>query len=1033
MSAASFSVRRPVATTMLLAFMIIMGLFSYVQIPVDLFPRIEMPTITVLTVYPGASPEEIENLVTDKIEETVSSISGIDTLTSNSLEGLSQVIIKFENEVDQDTAAQDVRSKLDLILADLPSDAEKPVILKLDINATSVIDLAVYGTASTSEINDYVDNTLKDQLAKVYGVADVSLTGYREREIRIFIDEDRLGAYRMSLVQIADFLRQQSLELPGGRIINKGNELTVRFAGKFASVRQIKDLEIPIYDGHVIKLKEVAAVTDTFEEERERAFFNGQQAVLLSVKKRSDANATEVAAAVRNEVKRLQSRLNKNINIGLVKDRSIFILDSLDEVTSNLYVGIILTGIILYIFLHSIRVTFIAAMAMPSAIIATMLLVFASGFTLNMLTLMALSITVGILVNNAIVVLENVVNKINSGLSPKEAAVIGTDEIAIAVIGATLTNVVVFVPLAFMDGIVGQFFLSFGMTAAFATIISLIISFSMTPMLAAYVIKGKENEDSMSIIPRMFNKGYKWIEAEYKRELPVIFKHPLLVLFSSVALLIMVFIVIGPHVGFEFMAETDQGEFIVKIRKPSGSSLDSTTKLIKSVEEIIYAKVPELKRVAIKVGKIDALIGASEGVELGQLTGFVGNKNLRERSIRDILVTLRAPLAKLKDCAISIEVPGTIGATGPPMQVEILGSTFESLEPYSKKIQHLMKTINGAVDVDTTWLPGRPEIRIIPDRVRCQRAGVSIAYFATSIRGRFTGLTPVTYREGSNEYDVRLILADNRRNDLSSVRKMKITLPNGKSVALQDLADIERKRGFSRIVRKDRRKTIIVTCYVKGRSYGSVLSDIQKAQGALDSDGDIEVRYMGDAERMRDTSAEIKKAFILAILLTYMLLGALLESFIYPIIILISLPLSFAGILPALFICNMNIAMFPLMAVVMLVGIVVNNGILIIENITLYRNRGETMEHAVIDACPERLRPILMTTIAAAVAMIPLALGQGSGGEMRAPMAVVSIGGLLVSMMLSIYIIPLLYHLYEGWFHNTFRDYSDKIRKMFNK
>lgn len=605
-------------------------------------------------------------------------------------------------------------------------------------------------------------------------------------------------------------------------------------------------------------------------------------------------------------------------------------------------------------------------------------------------------------------------------MPPKEAAVMGTDEIAVAVTGATLTNVVVFVPLAFMDGVVGQFFLSFGLTAAFSTIISLIISFTMTPMLAAYFIKEKEDEKKMSFLPRIFNKYYLAAEAEYKRDLPKVFNHPVIAFLICAGLLVTAFKVVGPHVGFEFLAETDQGEFIVKVRKPSGASLDSTSDLIKSIEQIIRDKVPELERIATKVGKVDAMIGASEGVELGQVTAYTGNKNLRSRSIRDILEPLRAPFAKLKDCAISIEVPGTIGATGPPMQVEILGSDFDTLVPYSKKVQLIMKNLKGAVDVDSTWLEGRPEITIIPDRIRCQRAGVSVAYFANEIRGRFTGLTPVTYREGSEEYDVRIILGDSQRNDPSAVSNMNITLPNGESVPLQDLSTIVRKQGVSRVVRKDRRKAIVVTCYVKGRSYGDVLADIQKAQGALPKDGDIKVRYMGDAKNMRDTFAEILKAFILAILLTYMLLAALLESFVYPIIILISLPLSFAGILPALFICSMNIAMFPLMAVVMLVGIVVNNGILMIENITLYRERGESLEAAVIEACPERLRPILMTTIAASVAMIPLALGRGSGGEMRAPMAVVSIGGLLVSMMLSIFIIPLLYVLYEGWFLSTY-------------
>ncbi len=1012
MDFARFSVDRPVATTMLIAFMVVMGAVAYVDIPVDLFPRVEMPFVTILTVYPGASPTEIENLITDPIEEAVSSISGIDNMTSNSLEGLSQVAIEFEMEIDQDIAAQDVREKVDMILANLPSEAEKPKILKLDINASAVVEVALFGDRPVGPLTRYIENNIKDRFAQIAGVADVELLGSREREIKILLDEDRLAAYGLSLIRLNQLISQKSLELPGGRVVRGNREWTVRVAAKFADVNQIKEIEIPTPKGQVIKLSDLATVQDTFEEERQRAYFNGRPAVVLGIKKRSDANATEVARLVHAAVKKLQKRLPEDMKMAIVKDRSEFILDSLDEVTSNLTVGIVLTSVILLLFLGSIRSTFIAALAMPSSIIATMMLISASGFTLNMLTMMALAITVGILVNNAIVVLENITTKVEAGMDPKEASVVGTQEIAVAVAGATLTNVVVFVPIAFMKGLVGQFFYSFGMTAAFSTIISLIISFTMTPMLAALIVKKSESDEEPWGPLAWFDRWYKSWENEYRSDLPKVLAHPLLVIVGSLSLMIVP-IVLGPNIGFEFLAETDQGEFIVKLRQPSGVSLESTAAVCRKVENVLSTKIPELDRMITRVGKIDALIGASEGVELGQITGFTCHKSKRKRGIREIVESIREDLAVIPGAVFSIEVPGVAGSSGAPLQVEVMGPELDEVVSFSEKVNKVVKNTKGAADLDTTWRSGRPEVEIRPDRVRCERAGVSMAYLAQAIRGRYAGLTPVTYREGADEFDIRVQLTGDQRNNISRVGDLAVVLPTGTSVPIKSLAEVVPSVGPSTIIRKDRKKAVVITGYNKGRSYGDVLSDVQKGVAALKSPPGVSVRYMGDAKNMRESFNELSNAFILAIVLTYMLLAGLLESFIYPILILISLPLSFVGIIPALLICDMNIAMFPLMAVVMLVGIVVNNGILLVENFRDHRDRGTCVKEAVIAAAPERLRPILMTTIAAALAMVPLALGQGAGGEMRAPMAVVSIGGLLASMILSIFLIPLLYYLWE--------------------
>jgi len=639
--------------------------------------------------------------------------------------------------------------------------------------------------------------------------------------------------------------------------------------------------------------------------------------------------------------------------------------------------------------------------------------VYFAGFTINILTLMALALTVGILVNNAIVVLENIINKVDEGMPPEEAARRGTSEVAVAVTGATLTNVVVFVPIGFMAGIVGMFFKSFGLTAAFATIISLIVSFTLTPMLAARLISRRTREISSSgWFSRWFDKRYKVLENEYRDDLRWVIHHPLIVVVVCMALLGASF-TLAPYLGFEFMAESDEGELQIRLRKPAGASLEASTRLCRKVEKICQAVTPEIKRIATKVGKVDALIGASEGVELAQVTLYLGNKSRRTRGVREILESLRADLAVLRDVSVAIEVPGAIGSAGPPLQVEVMGADLDDVVAFSKLVQGVVGKTEGAVDVDTTWLAGRPEVMIEPDRIRLERSGLSIAALAGAIRGRYAGLTPVSYREGSEEFDVRLQLQRDQRCSVDAVSEIEVVTASGDAVSIRDLASIRSSVGPSRIVRKERKKAVVVSGYVKGRSYGDVLSEIQVAIAALPNDKSVEVRCMGDAERMKDSFGELGNAFVLAVILTYMLLAALLESFIYPILILASLPVAFVGIFPALFVCGMRIAMFPLMAVVMLVGIVVNNGILIIENVTAYREQGDDLVDAVIKGASGRLRPIIMTTTAAALAMLPLALGQGAAGEMRAPMAVVSIGGLLASAALCIYLIPMLYFLWE--------------------
>ncbi len=1016
MKLAQMSVKRPVFMTVILLVFALMGMYSYNLIPLDLIPRVSIPVVTVFTIYPGAGPLEVENLVSKQIEDAISSVNGIKRLKSESMDNISSVIIEFNDDVDVDVAATDVRDKVSSIMNKLPDDIEQPQILKLDLNSKAVITLGLLSdNLSTGELTEYTDRVLKDRISNITGVAQVDFIGARYREIQILISEDTLKKYGISLSWLAYTLSSVSIDVPGGHITQNKFEYSIKFSGEADNVDDFLNMDLQLPGGSIIKLKEIADVKDTFEEERQRSRFNGKNSIFLVIKKRSDANAVSTVENVRKELIKIKKELPVGTSIIEASNDADFVKDSLNDLYSNMGIGILLTAVVLYLFLMNWQGTIIACLSIPFSIVATFTFIYFFGFTLNMMSLMALAICVGILVNNAIIVLENIITRHERGENIETASIEGTSEIFIAVTGATMTNVLVFTPIAFMSGVIGQFFKQFGLTAVFATLLSLLVSFTMTPMMAAWLIKNKKEKQNNGIIfksLKKFERAYLSLRDDYLKILEFSLKKPAMILVIAVALFFGSFF-FGKYIGFEFVTNPDKGTFNITVRTPPGSSLNETDNAMKEIEEIVK-KIPELDLYYTKVGKTESMIGgSSEGTNIGEITVKVVDKSKRSRSQNEIAESLMPELSKIPSATIGIIFFGIMGAEESPLQIQVMGPNMKKLEELSLKVMDIVTNINGTKDIDTTYISGKPEIKIIPDRLKIRESGLTEQMLGIEIRGRYEGLIPVKLKDGSEEYDVRIKLMENERKDVQQLANSDIILSGGISYPLKDLATLEETQLPAKISRKERQRMISINGRTEGRSYGEVLNDIKDEIAKQEIPDGYKIVYAGMAERM-DDMIMLVEAFFMAVILTFLLLAALLESWVHPFTIMFTLPLAIIGVLFSLFITDSTISIFSLMAVVMLVGIVVNNGILLIEYATEAEKRGKTVKVSIIEACRERFRAIIMTAIAATLAMVPLALGNGAGGEMRSSMAIVSIGGLMVSTLMSFFVIPAMYIIVEN-------------------
>ncbi len=1012
------SIKRPIMISMVLIALLLFGTIAYFGLNLDLVPDVSFPVITIQTVYPGAGPREIETQVSKKIEDAVSSISKIDEMTSYSMEAVSYVTIMFELDKNIDIANQEVKDKVDAILNDLPTDAEKPIIQKININAEPIIDVVLSGNQDMTKLYDLADKKLRDRFAQIEGVANVNITGGGEREIKVEIDNRIVYQQKVSLPQLTRILQAQNIDMPGGHFKQRSQEYSVRLNGEFDDVETLKNLQVPTGYG-MKRLRDIANVKDESEEIRVRTsyFDNIQKAgsdnvVLLSLIKAKDGNTVRVAEAVKKLVPRMSKELPAGTQLAIVTDRSFMIEGSVRDTLSNVIMGIILTGLVLLFFLHDLRSTIIVALSMPMSILSTFLFLQISGFTLNLMTLMGLSTAVGILVTNSVVVIENIFRHRDMGNGRREASAKGTAEVVVAVIASTLTNVAVFLPIANMSSMMGLFFKQFALTVVYATFFSLLMSFTLTPMMASLIIP--ERDTKKHPIGQKLEAMFKSWENSYQRLLGWVIANKLrsamVVIFSF--LLFIGSFGIASHVGFDFLPKLDEGDIKIEVELPVGYNLQETGHLLQEIEHRVE-RHKEVKTVLTTLGQTDQM---NQGSNMALMKIKLVNVTARDMSTDDAVTIFIRELADIPNARIRVSATSSIGGRREPVDLVLMGQNVDTLEVYKEKILQRIKDVNGMINLNTSSRAGKPEITIVPDREKLAETGLTMYDLALTLRAALEGIVSTQYRDQGEEYDIRLTMSDETVNTPEKVGDIAIVGSSG-TFQISQLADIQFTAGYNRIIHKDKYKIIEFTAgTATGVALGDVTNAIDKRVADLDLPSGYKIQWTGMAKMMKDTVQDMLFTFVLAFVLTYMLLAAILESLTQPLFILGTVPLALIGVFAGLAISGISMNSISMMAIVMLLGIVVNNAILQLDytNI-LVRQRGYSIHDALLEACPTKLKPILMASTAIILGMLPMALGIGAAGkEFRQPMGVVSIGGLVVSTVLALVVIPTLYFLTSG-------------------
>ena len=1022
MSISRAVVNRPIMTSMFIIVFLIFGGMAYFNLSLNQMPDVQIPYVTVQTIYPGAGPKEIEMQVTKQIENAIATVSNIKTLQSFSLENVSIIMIEFNMGEDINVKNLEVKDKVDGIINNLPQDVRKPIIQKVDIQAIPTVDLILKGNASPVELYDIAENMLQDRLSQIEGVANVTLVGGAEREIQLVMNNTTVFENQISLSQLTQIIAASNIDLPAGSFDLDGQKYSVRTKGEFSSPEQINNIEIPTAFG-VRKFGQIGSVADASKKVETRTiFFNlktdvrDENVVLLSVVKSPDGNTVKVADKIYDLLPELQKEIPSNMTIEITQDRSSFIRGSVSDTISNIIMGVIFTGIMLLIFIGDLRSTFIVALAMPISIISTFWLISLSGYTLNMMTLMGLSASVGVLVANSIVVIENIFRHKELGLNKKDSASEGTQEVALAVVASTATNLVVFIPLATMKSMFGYMLAEFAWTVVFATIFSLIVSFTVTPMLSGIILPkrfnpGKFNRFVHGIISK-WEKGYEGMLSFILRNK----RTSILTVVSSIVALILVIIISIPFLAFEIMPEQDQGFISVTVELPEGYSLDETGKLTYEIEKRL-SKYSEVETITTTLGKTSNTNVASS---LAQMMIKLVHISERKRKVKDLVPKFIVDVSDIPNARIIVTASaGENRGPSSSLEFSLLGNNLDTLEKYKNIIIDKLQDVPGLINFDNTSRQGAPEITIFPDREKIAEAGMTIAEVAIAVRASIEGMTSNKYREHGNEYDITITMNDLSYNTPDKIGNISVTSARGQTFRLAQLARIDFTRGYTKILHKSKYPSITFTG-LPGTGYvlGQIQSEVDKRLAEINLPEGYKFDLGGGSKMMKEVVGELLIAVFLAIILTYMLLAALLEHLVQPVIILSTIPLALIGTLLALVLAGKSLSMIAMLAIIMLIGIVVNNAILILDySNQLIREEGLNHKMALIKAAPVKLRPILMSTIAIILGMLPMAMGWGDqGAEMRQPMGIAQIGGLLASTILCLFIVPALDYLVDEFY-----------------
>lgn len=1014
------SIKRPVFATMMIMALVVLGLFSYVKLNIDQFPDVDVPVTTVTTILPGAGPEQIETDVTKKIEDAVNPIQGVDHIQSTSQEGVSVVVIQFKIEVDGKQAAQEVREKVAAIRSSLPTDVKDPVIKRFDPASTPIMTLALSGDRSEKEVTTYAKDVVKKRLENVPGVGAVDLVGGSEREIKILLDGARLQGFGLSVQEVVQAVGAANVEVPAGNLTRDSRQLLLRTMGKYTSVEEFGKVVVANPGGKAVHLSEVAEIIDGVKEQVSLTRVDGKRAVGLNIQRQSGSNTVRVADALKKQIADLSRELPPDIHVIIARDNSIFISDMVHDVIFDILYGGLLAVVIVYLFLSNIRPTIISALALPTSIIASFIIMYALNFTLNMMSLMALSLAVGLLIDDAIVVIENIYRHMHEGKSPMEAARVASNEIGLAVMATTFTIVAVFVPVAFMQGIVGRFFYQFGITVSVSVMVSLFVAFTLTPMLSARWLRREDEELTAegSILRKglyYFNHAFEVLSVKYRNAIAWALEHRWRVIAGAVGIFAGSLILMR-FLSTSFFPEADQSEFQVTINASAGSSLMQSSAVCKSIEGILR-KRSDVKTVLTTIGAGD------DPVTKATILVKLIPKHDRKLNVKEIMQEVRQQTKLLPGGDISFALPAITGGSQKPVIMSVRGDDLKTLEGLAGQVERIVRSTPGAADVENSLETSKPEVRITIDREKASDLGVNVGLIATSVRALVDGAVATQYQEGDEQYDVRVQLRKDDRTTLDDVGNMTIkstkSLPGNQKllVPVSSVATITQGSGPSKINRYDRQREIRIDANLQGSELGDVLGSIQENVAGLNMPAGYSAGVVGYGQIQAESMANMLLSLMLAIVFVYIVLAAQFESFAEPFAIMLALPMSLIGAVLALIVFHGALSMIAMIGIIMLMGLVTKNGILLVDYANTLRGQGMALKDALVNAGATRLRPILMTTLAMIFGMIPVAFGTGEGSELRSPMGLAVIGGLITSTLLTLFIVPVVYSFLAGKRH----------------
>ncbi|PRR69242.1 efflux RND transporter permease subunit [Neomoorella humiferrea] len=1012
-------VKRPVAVTVAVIVALLLGSMALARLSIDLLPNLNLPYAAVITSYQGAGPEEIEKAVTRPLEDVLGTVQGVKNILSYSMSGTSIVLLEFEWGQDMDFAALNMREKVDQVERFLPDAAEKPTVVKFDPNMMPVMTLALYGDMDEERLKDLAENTVKGRLERLNGVAAVNITGGLEREIQVLVDPARLQLYGLSISQVVQALQSENNTFSAGKVADAGKDVLVRVNGEFQDLEEIRRISISTPSGPV-RLGDIAEVRDYHAERQQYALYNGRPAVGISIQKQTSGNTVQIAHAVKQAVQELQKELPPGVTLTPVVDQSQYIERAIGGVYRDMFLGGLLAMLIIFIFLRHLRATLVIGLTIPISVITTFVLVYFGKMTLNMMTLGGLSLGIGRMVDDAIVVFDNIYRHRQEGRDPFTAAVAGTRQVLTAVVASTLTTVSVFLPIAFVEGMAKQIFGPLALTVAFSLMASLAVSMTVTPTVAARLLAGDlppEPVEARSFWHGLVNGLWMVrLSGAYSRFLRWALRHRKLTV-AAVATVFIASLALVPAVGVEFLPATDEGTVTVTIELPKGTGLETTAAVADEVANIVRQQ-PEVQSIYQQIGSSGGThtFMSGETPEAASLNINLVPLEQRRRSAAEVAEAIRVQTSKIAGAKINVTATSSFGGSmsGAPIQVDIHGSDLERLKELAEKGQQLVAAVPGTAGVENSISKGRPQVEIIVDRERAALYRLGAGQIGAAVATAVGGTVATRYRTGGEEYDVRVSLPEGLRHSIADLENLTVLSPLGVQVPIKAVADLKLDTTPSTIYRYNQDRVASITANLNGtRPLAAVLKDVQAQMAQLQLPPGYSVDYTGQTEMMNETFGQLGLALIMAVVLVYLVMAAQFESFFHPFIIMFSIPVSLTGVVAALMFTGRTFNVVAFIGVIMLAGIVLSNAIILVDYINVLRREGMPREEAILAAGRTRLRPILMTALTTVLAMLPLAAGIGEGAEMEAGLATAVVGGLLASTVLTLILVPVLYTIFE--------------------